>query len=101
MLRDVVAEPTTTLEVDKDTTLAEVLRRLIVRYGPALQHVLLDEDGHLQRSVCLSVNDAIVPATALDEPLCTGTSPNKDVSLLLIPPVFGGNESSPEAFQRN
>lgn len=90
MLRDVVAESTTLIEVDQHATLADVLAALIARYGPPLQHTLLDEKGNVQRHVCLSVNDAMVPATALEEPLCAGTTADQEVSLLLIPPVFGG-----------
>lgn len=90
MIRDLVAEPTTVVEVDEDATLADVLNVLMTRCGPPLQHALLDEQGMLQRSVCLSVNDVIVPATALEAPLCSGTSTDTEVSLLVIPPVFGG-----------
>ncbi len=90
MIRDLVAESTMVIEVDEDTTLADVLQMLVARCGPSLQHALMDEAGRVQRSVCLSVNDVIVSAAALKEPLCPDTSTATEVSLLVIPPVFGG-----------
>ena len=78
------------LELPPEATIRELLQELSEILGGKFRQRILAEDGGLHRHVNLSVNDRQVSPSEIDERLSTDDTPRAEVSVLFVPPMFGG-----------
>lgn len=78
------------LPVDDDLmTVRRLVEEVGRRGGEALRRTLWDADGHLERSIVVAVDSAVVDREGLDGRLAAAGDA-AEISLFLIRPIFGG-----------
>lgn len=78
------------VELPVEATARDLLNELSRILGEKFRQRIISEGGGLHSHVNLSVNDRLMRASEIDERLQTGDDPHTRVSVLFVPPMFGG-----------
>jgi len=91
---EVVRERAVSLDVAEGTTVGGLLRLLVENYGKPLEELIFNREGGLSTLVNIAVGNNVIDASRRDvlglglREVSGEDSP--EVSLTIIPPIFGG-----------
>lgn len=88
--RNFLARPGLEVELPVEATARDLLNELSRLLGEKFRQRIISEEGGLHSHVGLSVNDRLVRPSEIDERLQAGDDPHPHVSVLFVPPMFGG-----------